>query len=158
MAQLTNEEKGSVRMGPITLISLAIVLSLAVLAALSFTTARASNTQAERQAEATAEAYANERAGQNYLATVDAILAQTAKAKGSKADALNTIKAASPDVAVISGDSIRITFSNAGKRLLNIEIAINDNLTYTVTKWKTSVTWDQSYVEQANIWRGTDGN
>ncbi len=66
---------GSVRIGPISLFTLIIILCLAVLAVLSLTTARAELSITERQA-ATTETYALETAGQEFVAAVDAALAE----------------------------------------------------------------------------------
>lgn len=67
---------GSVRIGPISLFTLIIILCLAVLAVLSLTTARAELSITERQAQTTTETYALETAGQEFVAAVDAALAE----------------------------------------------------------------------------------
>lgn len=67
---------GSVRIGPISLFTLIIILCLAVLAVLSLTTARAELSITERQAQTTTETYALETAGQEFVAAVDAVLAE----------------------------------------------------------------------------------
>lgn len=67
---------GSVRIGPISLFTLIIILCLAVLAVLSLTTARAELSITERQAQTTTETYALETAGQEFVASVDAALAE----------------------------------------------------------------------------------
>lgn len=69
---------GSVRIGPISLFTLIIILCLAVLAVLSLTTARAELSVTERQAQTTTETYALETAGQEFVAAVDAALAEGA--------------------------------------------------------------------------------
>lgn len=69
---------GSVRIGPISLFTLIIILCLAVLAVLSLTTARAELSITERQAQTTTETYALETAGQEFVAAVDAALAEGA--------------------------------------------------------------------------------
>lgn len=67
---------GSVRIGPISLFTLIIILCLAVLAVLSLTTARAELSITERQAQTTTETYVLETAGQEFVAAVDAALAE----------------------------------------------------------------------------------
>lgn len=66
---------GSVRIGPISLFTLIIILCLAVLAALSITTARAELSITERQAATTTETYQLEVQGQEFVAAVDGALA-----------------------------------------------------------------------------------
>ena len=69
---MTTRGRGSVRIGPISLFALVIILCLAVMAVLSVTTAQATYAAAERQASFTADTYANERAGQEFAADIDA--------------------------------------------------------------------------------------
>ena len=67
---------GSVRIGPISLFTLIIVLCLAVLTALSVTTSLAELSTTERQAATTTETYQLESVGQQFVADVDAALAE----------------------------------------------------------------------------------
>ena len=67
---------GSVRIGPISLFTLIIVLCLAVLTVLSVTTSLAELSTTERQAATTTETYQLETAGQQFVADVDAALAE----------------------------------------------------------------------------------
>lgn len=147
------KESGSVRMGPLSLFVLVIVLCMAVLAVLSFATARASSSEASRQVEFTLATYANEEAAQEYVAEVDAQLARVARKGGSLDDAMRAVRAVSPDVAKIEGSRVSVAFSCDGNRRLNVTLAVNDDLSYTVTKWKTSVGWVQTD-EGQNFWPG----
>ena len=65
-----------VRIGSISIFALMIVICLAVLAVLAFSTATASLTMAQRQATATTELYLDEVAAQEFLAGIDALLAE----------------------------------------------------------------------------------
>ena len=65
-----------VRMGPLSIFALVIVISLAVLSALTLSTAHASLSLAQRQANAVSEKYLAEQAGSVFVAEVDAALAQ----------------------------------------------------------------------------------
>lgn len=67
---------GSVRIGPISLFTLIIVLCLAVLTVLSVTTSLAELSTTERQAATTTETYQLESVGQQFVADVDAALAE----------------------------------------------------------------------------------
>lgn len=67
---------GSVRIGPISLFALIIVLCLAVLTVLSVTTSLAELSTTERQAATTTETYQLESVGQQFVADIDAALAE----------------------------------------------------------------------------------
>lgn len=71
-------EKGSVRIGPVSVFSLVIILGLAVLAVLSAATSHASNAEAQTQASFTASAYANDAVAAESLAAIDSALAREA--------------------------------------------------------------------------------
>lgn len=66
---------GAVRMGVLNLLVMVIALSLAVLAVLALTTARAGQTLSEREAQTVQEIYACDAAGQRFLAAADAQIA-----------------------------------------------------------------------------------
>ena len=151
---MASQEKGSVRMGPITLIALVVILCMAVLAVLAVTTSQANYTQALRQSESIAATYANEKSGQELLAQVDACLAEVAQEGGSVQDALMALKSVLPSTAVTSGKTVRVAFATNTGHTLNITLSINDDLTYTITKWKSSTEWDESYLETDTLWSG----
>lgn len=64
-----------VRIGPLSLFALIIVICLAVLSVLAFSSANASLVMSQRQATATVELYLDETAAQEFLAGVDDVLA-----------------------------------------------------------------------------------
>lgn len=68
------KSRGSVRMGPISLLTLIITLGLAVMAVLTVTTAQAGHALVQRQASATDQTYAVEVAGQEFVAALDEVL------------------------------------------------------------------------------------
>lgn len=74
-------EKGSVRIGPVSVFALVVILGLAVLAVLSAATAHASYTEAQAQADFTRSAYVNDAAAAQALADIDAALAKAAFAR-----------------------------------------------------------------------------
>lgn len=67
---------GSVRIGPISLFALVIVLCLAVMAMLAFTTAQANLSLVERQANATRQFYEDEFTAQAFVSNLDEQLVQ----------------------------------------------------------------------------------
>lgn len=73
-------EKGSVRIGPVSVFALVVILGLAVLAVLSAATAQASHTEAQAQADFTRSAYVNDAAAAQALADIDTALADAASA------------------------------------------------------------------------------
>ncbi|MDO4502580.1 MAG: S4A5 electrogenic sodium bicarbonate cotransporter 4 [Coriobacteriia bacterium] len=136
-------ETGSVRIGPLSLFVLVVTLCMAVLAVLSFTTARASSYEANNQRDYTSGAYANEVAAQEFVALVDEQLAGVKEAGGTKEAAMEAVRSVSPDVAIIEESQVSVAFSSDQIRRLTVCLQVNDDLSYTVTKWKTSVSWPQ---------------
>lgn len=78
---MSRRANNSVRMGPISLFTLVVVLCIAVMSVLCFSLAHSSLTVAQRQADFATDSYANESAGQEFVAAVDEVLA------GLRADA-----------------------------------------------------------------------
>lgn len=142
---------GSVRIGPISLFTLIIILCLAVLAVLSLTTARAELSITERQAQTTTETYALETAGQEFVAAVDAALAEgassalgevlssygvTESAADAEADAgAETAAEAGEDASVagetIEDESVSGATADEGGSLMVIECPAGDPVTVT---------------------------
>lgn len=93
---------GSVRMGPISIFTLVIILCLAVMAVLSFSTAKATYASSQRHASSTTELYALEEAAQGFTANVDGILGDVRASGGTQQEAVKALEAASED-ALLSG-------------------------------------------------------
>lgn len=136
---------GSVRIGPISLFTLIIILCLAVLAVLSLTTARAELSITERQAQTTTETYALETAGQEFVAAVDAALAEgrssaldevlsTYGVTEAAADAEATAGASEAAPAAgetIEDESVSGATADEGGSLMVIECPAGDSVTVT---------------------------
>ena len=133
---------GSVRIGPISLFTLIIVLCLAVLTVLSVTTSLAELSTTERQA-ATTETYQLESVGQQFVADVDAALAE-----GTLEDVLQRYS----DSTVRDGELISATFSMESGRTLAIVLRIQNN-TYTIEQWKVTTEWTDDGTGE-NLWLG----
>lgn len=71
----SRKSHGSVRMGPVSLFALIIALCLAVMAVLSISTAKATYASTQRLADSTTELYTLEQSGQQFVANIDAALA-----------------------------------------------------------------------------------
>lgn len=134
---------GSVRIGPISLFTLIIVLCLAVLTVLSVTTSLAELSTTERQAATTTETYQLEAVGQQFVADVDAALAE-----GTLEDVLQRYS----DSAVRDGDLISVTFSMESGRTLAVVLRIQND-TYTIEQWKVTTEWTDDGTGE-NLWLG----
>ena len=134
---------GSVRIGPISLFTLIIVLCLAVLTVLSVTTSLAELSTTERQAATTTETYQLESVGQQFVADVDAALAE-----GTLEDVLQRYS----DSTVRDGELISATFSMESGRTLAIVLRIQND-TYTIEQWKVTTEWTDDGTGE-NLWLG----
>ena len=151
---MTTRGRGSVRIGPISLFALVIILCLAVMAVLSVTTAQATYAAAERQASFTADTYANERAGQEFAADIDAALAPVRAAGGGLAlGALAAVRAALPADAELDGSTVKAEFTADSGRALAVVLQIHADATYSVASWKATTLWTESGAGET-LWSG----
>lgn len=153
---MSRRAKGSVRIGPISLFSLIILLSLAVMAVLAITTAQATNASAEKQALFTSDSYENEVAAQEFVASVDTELAAVKNDGGTRSEALGRLGSILPEAATIDGDSIHAEFSQASGRTLKVSLMITNSLSCQITEWKT-VTNVDNREEQPELWNPENG-
>lgn len=146
------KEHGSVRIGPVSIFALIIILCLAVLAMLSITTANAGWALAQRQASFTADLYENEQEGQQFLADVDAELAAVRSGNASLKQALGRLEA--NGVATTSGErSLVAQFRTSKGHELRVELDVNDDGTYQITKWLTT-TVSSDEADTLKLWSG----
>lgn len=169
-------EKGSVRIGPVSVFALVVILGLAVLAVLSAATAQASHTEAQAQADFTRSSYVNDAAAAQALADIDAALADAAlaqEAAAADADgrgdasaydidaAMSAVSAVLPQGQVadgcavesfVDGTAVRMTFSTEDGRTLDVEIAVRDDLTYSIERWVVTTAWNQE-PEETKLWQ-----
>lgn len=133
---------GSVRIGPISLFTLIIILCLAVLAVLSVTTARAELSITERQAATTTETYQLETAAQQFVAEVDAALAEGSSSALNEVLSSYGVTAAASDAATATdaseaapaGETIEdenVSGATAGGSVSVIECPAEDPITVT---------------------------
>lgn len=141
---------GSIRVGPITVVAFVIILSMAVLAVLSVTTANANSRQADRQQASIAGTYALDAQGQEFLAELDGMLDEAAEAGTGRDEA--AAQAAARLGAEADGSTISASLSNTDGRTLRIELSIDDDLTYSVTRWSTTTDWTAG--NQGKLWSG----
>ncbi|MDO4399664.1 MAG: S4A5 electrogenic sodium bicarbonate cotransporter 4 [Coriobacteriia bacterium] len=168
MAQQQHGRADNVRIGPISLFTLIIVLCMAVLAVLSFSTAHASLVMADRQATATSELYLDEVAAQEFVAAVDARLAAVRASSGNGAagtqavsDALVSLRDAAQDAvngqveatAGMSDSTVTARFECQNGRTLYIAITILSDATYRIDTWKMSAVQNEAQPE-GSLWTG----
>lgn len=169
-------EKGSVRIGPVSVFALVVILGLAVLAVLSAATAQASHTEAQAQADFTRSSYVNDAAAARALADVDAALADAALAQEAAAAdtdgrgdasaydidaAMSAVSAVLPQGQVadgcaaesfVDGTAVRMMFSTEDGRTLDVELAVGDDLTYSLERWVVTTDWNQE-PEETKLWQ-----
>lgn len=135
-------ENRPVRMGWLSLLVTVVLLCLATLAVLAFTTARSDLALARRQAQMTQALYAREQTGQELLAQVDALgksgdtPTQIAKALGGEVSPTTTLL---------------FTIRDEEGGVLDIELAPDWNGGYEILAWRHSVEWQPSSVD-AGLW------
>lgn len=168
MAQHQLGRVDNVRIGPISLFTLIIVLCMAVLAVLSFSTAHASMVMADRQATATSELYLDEMAAQEFVAGVDAQLAAVREAGGDGAAGVQRVSSALIDLrdaaqdatagqvevtAGLSDSSVTARFECQNGRTLYIAMTILSDATYRIDTWKMSAVQNEAQPE-GSLWTG----
>lgn len=168
MANLNvQKNRGSVRMGPISIFVLIIVLCLAVLSVLAVTTAHAERAITDQQSVSVTGLYRNETDAQEFVAGLaDALgkvrhdggtIAQGRQAVQSYIDDYNDRKgnpgALDSAVASMGDDQVTAVFAQSGGRLLTIRLSITDNLGYVILSWQAATAWDQPGSDTI-LWEG----
>lgn len=162
--------RGNMRHGLISLLTVVVVISLATAAVLSVSTSHAMAALSTRQANMTAESYDAERAAQTMLALVDDEL-QAAKAKGiTDAPSLATriedvastllAKACPEGVTAtheVDDTTFTCTFVTTNGRMLTTRIDIEDGATYVIASWKLTAA-PQVIDNGDTLWSGPTGD
>lgn len=158
--------RGSVRIGPVSLLTLLIVLCLAVMAVLAVTTAQATYAVTSRQASFTKDTYANEAAAQRFVATLDEVLQDQRSAGAARNDVMQTLNRNLPRMleessdgatsasATIDGNIVSASFVTESGRVLNVELVVKANLAYEIGQWKTAPPADKGASE--TLWTGPE--
>ena len=158
LPQVASVQPQRVRIGTISVFALVVIICLAVLAVLAFSTANASLTLSQRQATAMEELYLDERAAQEFVAGVDALLAKDADAQANVRAAKGALdglcadaRAATDGRVTVSADAadnqITADFSCDNGRTLSIVLVVRDNGTYRIDKWKMSAVQNEEPAE-----------
>lgn len=161
----------TVRMGSISVFALMIILCLAVLGVLSAASASAGSALAQRQAAFTADGYRNEIAGQRFYAYADDVMAEVRAQGGGVSAASAALDASMEELVgrVLSdvGDGVSLTADISGVdlsahieaesgRCLDIEFAIQDDATLSVSAWKATTLWTEDTTD--HLWTGPAGS
>ena len=126
-------ESRPVRLGWLSLLLTVVILCLATLSVLSFSTARADWAQAQKQALQTDSVYALECAGQQWLAALDAAL--------SEAQDEASLDALLPPDTVRTGSRVSTLQTGADGRSLSIAAELTADGGYRVVQWCQSAEW-----------------
>ena len=153
----------NVRIGPVSVITLIVVICMAVMGVLAASTAHATAVISNRQADATQRMYLNENAAQEFLASMDEVLAGGSAQAGAAAvdDQLDSIcekaRAAGQGrvscTALVDGTTVTAEFICEETRLLNIVITIRDGSVYRIDQWKMSSA-QQEPATAGTLWQG----
>lgn len=126
-------ESRPVRLGWLSLLLTVIILCLATLSVLSFSTARADLALAQKQARQAQSVYALECAGQQWLAELDAALAQ--------AGGTVELDALLPHGTAREGPGVSAVLEGADGRSLSVFAELTADGGYRVIQWQQSAEW-----------------
>ena len=158
----------NVRIGPVTVITMIIVLCMAVMGVLAISTAHATQTISDRQADATRYLYYDEKAGQEFVACIDDALANSrevhasatagARAVEDKLDSICESARAAADghvscTASVDGVTVYAEFICEDTRQLNVAVTIQENGTYRIDGWKMASAQGGAQA-MGNLWTG----
>lgn len=158
----------NVRIGPISIITLIVVICMAVLAVLAASTSNASAAISTRMADGTQMLYANEKAGQEFVAGIDSVLVRVRANNGDANGCMEAIdrnlddicaaarKAGGGEVqctADVDGMKITAQFVCGDTRQLSVAITIQSDTTYRIEKWEMASTQQDSPVA-GTLWSG----
>lgn len=126
-------ESRPVRLGWLSLLVTVVILCLATLSVLGFSTARADLAQAQKQALQTDSVYALECAGQQWLASLDAALCEAHDAA--------SLDALLPPDTVRTGSRVSTLQQGADGRSLAIAAELTADGGFRVVQWSQSAEW-----------------
>ena len=159
---------GNVRIGPISVITLVIVLCMAVMGVLAVSTANATKAISGRYAASTEEMYVIERAGQEFVACVDAVLVEAREDDDSATVAARAVNKALDGIcekaraavddrvsctADMDGLTVSAEFVCEDARSLEVAITIQRDVTYRIAEWKM-VSPQQDAATAGSLWTG----
>ncbi len=134
-------KQGAVRIGPVSILVVIIVLCLAVMAVLAFTTSEAEKSITMRQEESTTALYANEAEAQKFLAGLDAALADARRSGASVNTAL--VALGLPDDARYEDGVLTVAFVQDNGRRLDIKLRIATTASYEIMEWRATTEWNE---------------
>lgn len=167
---VTTNNRGNMRHGLISLLTVVVIISLATIAVLTVATGHAMGALSERQANMTVESYKDEIAAQTMLAEVDdELLAARKDGTSGAASIMARIESkanlmlaqACPEGITatydIEGTVLTCTFISENGRRLQTGVSIGDDATYDIVSWKLTAA-PQEEDNGDTLWTGpTDG-
>ena len=150
---MSHQPNEGIRIGPVSLLTLASVLLLAVLAMLCATTSNAAQAMSKRQAVTTTSSYNIESCGQAMLAALDdAAHANGTDAASAVSNIAATLDAIEQDVRAnadasdleidtsVDGTSVLFTICARNGRKLDARVTFTDDLSHSIDEWKLTTT------------------
>lgn len=148
----SRRESNTMQAGLISLLVFVLVIPLAVMSVLAFSTARASWAVSTNHAEATADAYAVESCGQALVAGVADSLAQSQAAGADTVAQLQALGSQLPGIAAkaqdadgkvtvqasLDGSEVTASVASQDGQQLNIRINVGNGAKYSIDSWTVS--------------------
>jgi len=131
LTQRTSHE-GDLGIGMISVFALIVILCMAVLSVLAFSTAHSSLVLSQRQASSTQELYLNETAAQTFIAGLGGQANLDALCDEAEAATDGAVSA----TATAGGDTVQAEFTCAGGRTLSIEVTVQPDGSVRVDSWR----------------------
>lgn len=139
-----------VKLGSLTLLLIVVLICLATLSVLAFTTARADLALARKHAQMVQQVYETDAIAQDFLASTDEALAG---AQGLSGDAfVKKMQELLPGDAVVEEDHIYAVITGTENRQVTIELSLLDGK-YQITRWEPSVIWEPDETMDG-LWNG----
>jgi hypothetical protein len=153
-----------VRIGPLSLFALAIMIALAVLAMLVFSTANGTYSLAHRQANAVSAYYFDDRTAQEFIADMDGVLARV-RTQNPRATADDAARAVQDELdglcqaarrsgggqvmvaAAIENNTVKAQFTRMQGGALSVEATLLDGAVYRIDAWDMSAVQNQEEPE-----------
>ena len=142
-----------IRIGPLSVLTLLVVIALAIFSVLALYTAHASLVISQRQADSVSERYLAEAAAQSFTCDFDASLAVWREAGGrqsgaralevaeqslahacevARAEARGRVSA----TASVEADAVNAQFATEGGQILTVQLALDEDGAFSVRLWE----------------------
>jgi hypothetical protein len=140
------------RVGPMSVILLVVVIALDAMAVLAVTSARSNLIASNNQAVFCSATYDTETAAQELCAVVDSTLAAARQSgidpvaylsDNLPTNGIQRIDTTDLDIETsMDGNILSISISDDRQRTLTVELTVDIDGTYTITRWQTLGDWE----------------